>query len=288
MYSDILSAITFVKDRDFESASLVLENCVNSDPKFFEILTQIGVIPEWIPHDSTEEKLFSKVSDAVLSRAFREIGLKSTVLRGRSDSADVLAESPLFGYTLVADAKAFRLSRTAKNQKDFKIVALSGWRKDAEYAVLCSPYFQYPMRSSQIYAQAIEHNVCLLSWEHLVFLLEKGIKESALLDFSKLWGFCNTYSHKIFFSDAKKSFTIHFNNLMLELTNTSNSDFVSLLERQIAEISIRGEHEKNFWRNKIEEINQLSREEAIRELIKAQKIHEKMNQIDAYIGSLHI
>ena len=67
-----------------------------------------------------KEKLFSKASDAVLSRAFREIGLKSTVLKERGDSADVLAESLFHGYTLVADAKAFRMSRTAKNQKDFK------------------------------------------------------------------------------------------------------------------------------------------------------------------------
>ena len=106
---------------------------------FIHTLRQIGIIPECIAHDSTEEKLFSKASDAVLSRAFREIGLKSAVLKERGDAADVLAESPIHGYTLVADAKAFRMSRTAKNQKDFKVVALSGWRKDSEYAVLCAP-----------------------------------------------------------------------------------------------------------------------------------------------------
>ena len=63
----------------------------------------------------------------VLARAFRELGLKSTVLRERSDSADVIAESKFHCYTLVADAKSFRLSRTAKNQKDFKVTALSNW-----------------------------------------------------------------------------------------------------------------------------------------------------------------
>lgn len=168
MYTDILGAISNAASMNFEDASALLENCVNEDATFVETLKQIGTIPEIFEHDSTEEKLFSKASDAVLSRAFREIGLKSTVLKERGDSADVLAESPIHGYTLVADAKAFRMSRTAKNQKDFKVVALSGWRKDSEYAVLCSPYFQYPSRSSQIYAQAIEHNVCLFSWEHLI------------------------------------------------------------------------------------------------------------------------
>ena len=113
----------------------MLDDCVNSDNDFAGILSQIGTIPESIPHDSTEEKLFSKASDIILSRAFMELGLKSAVLRERGDSADVIAESIIFGYTLAADAKSFRLSRTAKNQKDFKISALSVWRKDNDYAV---------------------------------------------------------------------------------------------------------------------------------------------------------
>lgn len=169
MYTDILSAISAAATMNFEDASIMLEDCINEDTSFIDTLRQIGTIPEFLVHDSTEEKLFSKASDAVLSRAFREIGLKSTVLKERGDSADALAESQIHGYTLVADAKAFRMSRTAKNQKDFKVVALSGWRKDSEYAVLCAPYFQYPSKSSQIYAQAIDSNVCLLSWEHLIF-----------------------------------------------------------------------------------------------------------------------
>ena len=93
-----------------------------------------------------------------------------------ADSADVLAESPIHGYTLVADAKAFRMSRTAKNQKDFKVTALSSWRNDNDFAVLCAPYFQYPSKSSQIYAQALEKNVCLLSWEHFIFLINNQVK----------------------------------------------------------------------------------------------------------------
>lgn len=82
----------------------------------------------------------------------------------RGDAADVFAESSIYGYTLVADAKAFRMSRTAKNQKDFKVNALSGWRNDSDFAVLCAPIFQYPKKKSQIYHQALTNNVCLLGW----------------------------------------------------------------------------------------------------------------------------
>lgn len=288
MYTDILGAIRDAASLNFEDASIMLENCVNRDTTFVETLKQIGTIPEFLAHDSTEEKLFSKASDAVLARAFREIGLKATVLKERGDSADVLAESPIHGYTLVADAKAFRMSRTAKNQKDFKVVALSGWRKDSEYAVLCSPYFQYPSKSSQIYSQAIDHNVCLLSWEHLIFLIENGIKESTDLSFSPLWAFCDTYSHEVLHSDMKKCFIPRFNATLLKLIGLSNELLVNQLKRQIVTISERGNQEKLFWQEEIKKIECYSREEAISELIKAKKIHEKIVQIDTYIKGLQI
>lgn len=288
MYRDILSAIKIAADMNFEDASIMLENCVNRDTSFIDTIKQIGTIPESIAHDSTEEKLFSKASDAVLSRAFREIGLKSTVLKERGDSADVLAESSIHGYTLVADAKAFRMSRTAKNQKDFKVVALSGWRQDSDYAVLCSPYFQYPTKSSQIYSQAISHNVCLLSWEHLIFLIENGIKETADTSFSPLWAFCDAYSHEVLCSDMKKCFIPKFNATVLELIGLSDELFVNQLKKQIATISERGNQEKLFWQEEIKRIEHYSREEAISELIKAKKIHEKIAQIDTYIKGLQI
>ena len=288
MYKDLLDTIREASTMKFEDASILLENCVNADTNFVGTLKQIGTIPEWIAHDSTEEKLFSKASDAVLSRAFREIGLKSTVLKERGDSADVLAESPIHEYTLVADAKAFRMSRTAKNQKDFKVVALSGWRKDADYAVLCSPYFQYPSKSSQIYEQAISHNVCLFSWEHLIFLIENEIKETEDLSLAPLWGFCDSYSHEILCSDMKKCFMGKFNVALLCLTGLSDKAFSAQLESQISTIVERGTQEKVFWQSEIESISQYSRQEAIDELIKTKKIHEKIVQIDIYIRGLHI
>ena len=120
MFSKLISLIFEYATDGFYNASEKLNNFISSVDSFIDILSQIGTIPESIAHDSTEEKLFAKVSDAVLSRAFRELGLKSTVLSERADSADVIAQSDIYGYTLVADAKAFRLSRTAKNQKDFR------------------------------------------------------------------------------------------------------------------------------------------------------------------------
>ena len=286
MYNDILVMIQSASDKDFETASNLLEEYIVDDTDFIGTLKQIGTIPETIIHDSTAEKLFSKASDAVLSRAFREVGLKSTVLKGRNNSADVLAESPVHGYTLVADAKAFRLSRTAKNQKDFKISALSGWRKDADYAVLCSPYFQYPSKHSQIYAQALDHNVCLLSWEHLIFLIENGIKETPNLSLAPLWNFCEFYSHKVLYSDKEKCFIQQFNSEVLALTGLDSSVFSDQLSAQIATIIERGHREKSLLEEEIKKIKQFSREKAIEELIKDKKLNEKIEQIDKYMRRL--
>lgn len=136
----------------------------------FDHLHLCGAIPEEYGHDTSEEKLYSKYTDALLSAAFRHIGLTSIVLTERADAADVEAVGS--NYSLVADAKAFRLSRTAKNQKDFKIAALNGWKREKPYAIVVCPIYQLPARTSQIYQQAIALNVCIFSYSHLATLVQ--------------------------------------------------------------------------------------------------------------------
>lgn len=127
-----------------------------------------GTIPETYKHDSSEEKLYSKYTDALLAVVFRHMGLQSTVLTERADAADVdcVAE----GYSFVADAKAFRMSRTAKNQKDFKVEAMAGWKREKPYAVVVCPIYHLPTRSSQIYQQAAARSVAILTYSHLAVM----------------------------------------------------------------------------------------------------------------------
>jgi len=283
MFTTLLDKITSVATMEFSSATDALVDYIDSTKGFIDILEQIGTIPESIPHDSTEEKLFAKSSDAVLARAFREIGLKSSVMKERADSADVLVESFIFGYTMVADAKAFRMSRTAKNQKDFKVVALSGWRKDADYAVLCSPYFHYPKSQSQIYAQSIDHNVCLLSWEHLIFMIKNDIRENEQLNLSKIWDFSELYSHEIVVADKKKCFLVPFSNTLVSTVALDSTDFNDLLTGQIIKIADRGEIETGYWKKEKVLILSYTKEQAIEELIKSKKIDEKVSQIERFI-----
>lgn len=133
-------------------------------------LLECGVIPEQFAHDSSHEKLWAKYCDIRLKRCFNSLDIPSEVIRVRGDSADVRGVSR--EYSIIADAKAFRLSRTAKNQKDFKITALDDWRRRDTYACLVAPLYQYPSRSSQIYLQAEQRNVTLLSYVHMKYLLD--------------------------------------------------------------------------------------------------------------------
>lgn len=124
-----------------------------------------GVIPERYGHDTSEEKLYSKYTDVVIHEAYLSIGFNSVVLKERVDVADVECVSN--DYSFVADAKAFRLSRTAKNQKDFKIQAMDGWKHGKPYAMVVCPVYQLPSRTSQIYQQAEARSVCIGTYTHL-------------------------------------------------------------------------------------------------------------------------
>ncbi|MGH9450619.1 MAG: HindIII family type II restriction endonuclease [Terriglobia bacterium] len=128
-----------------------------------------GSIPAHYGHDTSEEKLYSKYTDALLAATFRYVGLTSLVLSGRADAADVEAVGA--NYSLIADAKAFRLSRTAKNQKDFKIESMHAWKHGKPHAMVVCPIYQLPSLTSQIYQQAIARSVCIFSYSHLAVLV---------------------------------------------------------------------------------------------------------------------
>ena len=172
----------------FEESSRNVINQIRSEVEIegldalVDHLRLCGAVPEQYSHDSTQEKLYSRYTDSVVSEAFAAIGLRSVVIEERADSADVQARGE--DFSLVADAKAFRLSRTAKNQKDFKIQALDGWRRDLDFAVLVCPIYQLPARNSQIYQQAVARDVCIISFSHLSTLValadRQGLKYAEL------------------------------------------------------------------------------------------------------------
>jgi type II restriction enzyme len=235
-----------------------------------------GDIPESYAHDSSEEKLYSKYTDALLSEAFRAIGMKSLILKERADAADVEAFAK--AYSFVADAKAFRLSRTAKNQKDFKVQAMDRWKRGKPYAMVVSPIYQLPTKSSQIYEQASTRNVCLFTYSHL----------AVLVAFSSLEGTAKTEKllHKVFQtipalnpSKDASAYWLAVNGAMLSFSKKIEA--LWKIEKQAALESIVAAKEEalTFLAQERESIMRMSHDEALRELVRVHKIESRINVI---------
>ncbi len=125
-----------------------------------------GTIPEGYDHDSSEEKLYSKYTDVVIHEAYSHMGFDSLVLKGRAAVADVECVSN--EYSFVADAKAFRLSRTAKNQKDFKVQAMDDWKHGKPYAMVVCPVYQVPFHTIPVkFINRPEHGRFVLEHIHI-------------------------------------------------------------------------------------------------------------------------
>ena len=250
------------------------------------LVTEIGAIPEDIAHDSSEEKLYAKVADIVLAKCFQELGFSSTTNKERANCADVIAKSRYHSYSLVGDAKAFRLSRTAKNQKDFKVKSMVDWKGDNDFAVLVCPYYQYPKSNSQIYGQALDGNVVLFSWENLSILLENSIIESSGLSLASIWNISELISKKTSVSDKNSAFLNTQNVLIQDFFKLDKVLFDNKFKVFRDSIKQRGNSEIDFWKKQIELIKSLSKDEAITKLLSSLKLNEKIASIKKYISSI--
>jgi hypothetical protein len=242
-------------------------------------LIECGILPEMFDHDSSEEKIWAKFSDILLSKALNYLGIKSSVLGARGNSADVFGQTD--EYTLVGDAKTFRLSRTAKNQKDFKVSALDSWKQGNNYAMLAAPLTQYPTTKSQIYAQAIEKNVTLISYTHLHFLLDFHNNQSL----KPLWETGNLLS-KNSKSDSQSSenYWRAIDEATISVVGKRVEDLKNYKLLEIEKTKQIGNEGINYWKNKIESFSNLSKEEAVRLLIKSEKIESKIKTIEKAIN----
>lgn len=287
-FLEIINNLTFEKSISFANASKSLQEYINklSKNSIINIVKEIGMIPEEIEASSSSEKLFSKASDCILARCFSEFGMPSIAVNERGNSADIIAKS-IHGYTLVADAKTFRLSRTAKNQKDFKISTLSNWRgSEHNYALLIAPYFQYPSTTSQIYSSALDNQVCLLSWEHILFLLKNNIQENQFLSLEAIWEAPARLSRDktLLYKDRMNCQLKFIDKILCERISKNIEDFYTELELCIQNICARGNNELLFLNKEKEIIENLTREQAIQKLLKSEKINERISTIEKFIS----
>jgi type II restriction enzyme len=235
-----------------------------------------GAIPEGYGHDSSEEKLYSKYTDVVIHEAYTAMGFTSLVLKERADVADV--ECVCADYSFVADAKAFRLSRTAKNQKDFKVQAMDNWKHGKPFAMVVCPVYQLPSRTSQIYQQAAARSVCICTYTHLAVLVRYaeavGKSDAVALLHDVFKGVEAMNPSK----DASAYWQI-LNRVFLD-----SDDRVAAIWREekmasVESIKIAREEALTFLSKERERIMKLTREDAIKEVLKWRKIENRIRAV---------
>lgn len=268
----------FGNDTDRLEKELEAEINTNGISILIDHLRLCGNIPESYGHDSSEEKLYSKYTDILLSLTYKALGMNSLILKERADAADVEAFAK--DYSFVADAKAFRLSRTAKNQKDFKVQAMHGWKRGKPYAMVVCPIYQLPNTSSQIYQQATTQNVCIFTYSHLALLLNYSETEGKTKAQNLL--------HEIFkiipaLNPSKNAtdYWLAINKTMLSFSKKIEPLWT--VEKSVAaeSIEVAKEEALTFLAKEREKIMRMSHQEAIQELIKVHKIESKIKTIEA-------
>lgn len=268
----------FGDDSERLENELINEIKKEGPPSLINHLRLCGDIPECYDHDSSEEKLYSKYTDALLATTYKVLGLKSLVLKERADAADV--EVFAKSYSFVADAKAFRLSRTAKNQKDFKVQAMDGWKRGKPYAMVVCPIYQLPNKSSQIYEQACVRNVCIFTYSHLAMLvsfvlIEKDNKvENLIHEIFKTVHALNPSKDASSYWLAVNRTILNYSPKMAELWK---------IEKQAATESIKIAKEESlaFLAQEREKIMRMTHEQALTALIKVHKIDSRITVINS-------
>lgn len=268
----------FGDDSDRVESELSTEIAAQGIGCLLDHLRLCGDIPESFDHDSTEEKLYSKYTDALLNESFKALGLKSLVLKERADAADVEAFAE--NYSFVADAKAFRLSRTAKNQKDFKVQAMDGWKRGKPYAMVVCPIYQLPTRASQIYQQASTRNVCIFTYSHLAVLAAyanvaaEGVAEDLLLQVF------DAIKHLNPSKDANAYWSV-VNQTMLRYDKKIEPLWAT--EKLVAaeSIGIAKEIALIYLAKEREKIMRMSHKDALTELLRVHKIEARIQTIQS-------
>ena len=269
---------------NFANDSVLLENELETEinklgtKTLIDHLRLCGNIPESYGHDTSEEKLYSKYTDSLLCFAFKKMGLKSVVLAERADVADVDAFAK--DYSFVADAKAFRLSRTAKNQKDFKVQAMDRWKHGKPYAMVVCPIYQLPKNNSQIYHQATTRNVCIFTYSHLSLLVRyaetvgKKQSEELLLSIFKTIEALNPSKSALDYWQA-------VNKTILECANGIEDLWKTEKIASNESMNIAKQEGLAYLASEREKIMRMNHNEALKELLKVSKIESKIKIIQS-------
>ncbi|MGO9082570.1 MAG: HindIII family type II restriction endonuclease [Streptosporangiaceae bacterium] len=269
-------------DLSFDEKAGRIAEVINSvdSTTLVDLLTSAGAIPEAYDHDSSEEKLYAKAMDILVGDSFRRAGYSTIVNQERSGAADVTAvwtgESSS-AHSLVIDAKAFRLSRTALNPKDYKIEALSTWRRDADYALLVGPVAGFPEGTSRLYAEALRYKVALLSYSHLAFMTEHAVHGS--FDPRPIWESSEAITRDHGKSPTAGEYWAAFDVIFQEALGVEPAHWHSTRQRYLMNLLKVAHSQVSYFEEVKNQIRNQSPDELVALAIDALKIDNKIEAI---------
>ena len=123
-------------------------------------------------------------------------------------------------------------------------------------------------------------------WEYFSLLLKHNIVESPEVNLSSLWDWSSIVASETTVKNKNTCFLSEQDNFLRILLNIDEETFAKYFKSFKQSIIERGEKEIVYWEEKIDQIQQYSREEAIAMLIDSLKVNEKIKSINTYIDNL--
>ena len=173
-----------------------------------------------------------------------------------------------------------RLSRTAKNQKDFKVQAMDGWKRGRPFAIVVCPIYQLPSRTSQIYHQAATRSVCICGYTHLAVL----VRYSEMLGPAKAIALLHDVFKTVEAMNPSKSAVAYWQAVNGTFLHAGRSIADIWREEKMASVeSVRVAREEalSYLAGERDRIMRLSHGEAIREVLEWRKLASRVHAAKA-------
>lgn len=272
------------------------------DEKFCKLLSCAGFIPDLYKSDSSEETLFSKLTEILVAEWAERMGFKSNVVKTKSSYEDI--NFSISEKIIVCDAKSFRLGRSqqAPNVKDFlKPADIQKWLNRHENGLgglITFPDTHDWTESSDVYLYCTDKNcpTVILSYVHLALILHFCNKHSAK-KLKQLWNYEKLFpkplNRKISGGNRKAYWSV-INSKIISVLDISESDFIIYFEQckklQTECIKSHIERLQEIKSQIVEEIEnayeKFSKEELLSELVEY-RVKNETRKIDEFIKRIY-
>lgn len=274
------------------SSKFYSELIKTTNEDFCNILLCAGFIPDLYDPDSSEETLFTKLTEVLVAAWAVKMGFKSKFIKQKSSYEDIKIEIGKLG--IACDAKSFRLGRSQKapNVKDFlKLEDIRKWLNRYEKplgGLVAYPDVHEWTSGSDAYQYCTtkETPTVMLPYKYLALLLHFK-KSYSTCDLVKLWEYKTLFPQKITKKENnKKKYWDIIDKEILSICHISQKqleNFIKYADIEIescikADLDKLKQHQKHIISIIQEEINNISNTEA-KNLLKSYRIEKETKNI---------